>query len=156
VRAAFTILAIVGSGAIGGVFFAFSSFVMRALARLAPHAGIAAMQSINVVVINPWFLGTFFGTAAMGIAAFAVAWPHWSSGAGAWLAAGNLLYLIGSVGVTMACNVPRNNALAKIDVADPAGTVIWKRYVAEWTAWNHVRTAASLAAATAFCIALIA
>jgi uncharacterized membrane protein len=57
-----TVVAAVGSGLIAGTFFAFSAFVMRALERLpAPH-GVAAMQSINVVVINPVFLSVFFGT----------------------------------------------------------------------------------------------
>ena len=59
-----TLLAALGSGLIGGVFFAFSAFVMKALARLRPDQGIAAMQSINVTVLNRWFLAPFFGTAA--------------------------------------------------------------------------------------------
>ena len=45
-----------GCGLIGGAFFAFSTFVMKALARLPTPQGIAAMQSINVVVITPLFL----------------------------------------------------------------------------------------------------
>ena len=53
-----------GCGLIAGVFFAFSSFVMKALSRIPAAQGIAAMQSINVVVLNPVFLGVFFGAAA--------------------------------------------------------------------------------------------
>src|SRR4030095_13978403 len=53
-----------GCGVIGGVFFAFSAVVMKALARLSPAHGSAAMQSINIVVINPLFFAVFFGTAA--------------------------------------------------------------------------------------------
>jgi hypothetical protein len=41
-----------GSGLMAGAFFAFSTFVMRALARLPAAEGIAAMQSINVAAIN--------------------------------------------------------------------------------------------------------
>ena len=52
-----------GSGLVAGIFFAFSTFVMNALGRLAPAQGISAMQAINVTVLNPWFLGAFFGTA---------------------------------------------------------------------------------------------
>ena len=59
-----TLVAALGCGLIAGVFFAFSTFVMRALARLSPSEGIAAMQSINITVLNPWFLGAFLGTAA--------------------------------------------------------------------------------------------
>jgi uncharacterized membrane protein len=56
-----------GCGLVGGVFFAFSTFVMRALARLQPKEGIAAMQSINITVINPWFMTALFGTAIAGL-----------------------------------------------------------------------------------------
>src|SRR3990172_7116821 len=59
-------IAALGSGLIGGVFFAFSALVMKALGRLPPAGGIAAMQSINVAVLNPVFFGAFFGTAILG------------------------------------------------------------------------------------------
>lgn len=59
------IAALLGAGLIGGLFFAFSSFVMKALSEIAPAEGIHAMQSINRVVINPAFLGVFLGTAAV-------------------------------------------------------------------------------------------
>ena len=61
------IIALLGSALVGGVFFAFSSFVMKALARVPSSQGIAAMQSINVVVINPSFLGAFLGTALLSV-----------------------------------------------------------------------------------------
>lgn len=50
---ALTFTAAIGSGAVGGIFFAFSTFVMGALARLAPQQDIAAMNAINVTVLNP-------------------------------------------------------------------------------------------------------
>jgi uncharacterized membrane protein len=59
---ALTLFSALGCGLIGGVFFAFPSFVMNALARLPAAQGIAAMQSINVVVINLW--PTFVEAAA--------------------------------------------------------------------------------------------
>ena len=54
-----------GAGLIAGVFFAFSSFVMPALAKLPAVQGVAAMQSINLVVLNRSFLGVFVGTAVL-------------------------------------------------------------------------------------------
>lgn len=66
-----TLLSALGSGVIAGVFFAFSTSVMKALAALPPAQGVAAMQSINVAIINPWFLIPFLGTAAA--AAFTLA-----------------------------------------------------------------------------------
>ena len=74
----------------------------------------------------------------------------------AFLVAGSLLYMIGTFLVTIARNVPRNDALARVAPSDPAASGLWARYVSEWTAWNHVRTAAALAAAAAFTFALAA
>ena len=51
--------AVLGSGLVAGIFFAFSSFVMRALGRLPYQQGSAAMKAINVTVINPLFFLAF-------------------------------------------------------------------------------------------------
>src|SRR5947199_3675360 len=58
-----TFVAALGSGLVAGIFFAFSNFVMKALGCVPPAQGIAAMQSINVVVLNRWFFAVFFGSA---------------------------------------------------------------------------------------------
>lgn len=149
-----TLVAALGSGLIAGVFFAFSAFVMRALSGLpAPH-GIAAMQSINVVVINSAFLGTFLGTALASAVAMALALLRWAEPGSGYLLAGAAFYLVGTFGVTMVVNVPLNNALAAVSPDDAEGAGVWSRYVTRWTAWNHVRTAAALAAAGLFTVAL--
>lgn len=36
-----------------------------ALGKLPPAPAVAAMQSINAVVINPWFLSVFMGMVAL-------------------------------------------------------------------------------------------
>ena len=66
--------AVLGTAIVGGVFFAFSSFIMKALGRVSAPEGIAAMQSINVVVINPSFLGVFMGTALLSLGMVGLAW----------------------------------------------------------------------------------
>lgn len=141
-----TFAAAIGSGLVAGVFFAFSTFVMKALGRLPAAQGMAAMQSINVVVLNPLFLGVFLGTAVacVGIAVGAV-W-RWDGARGAWLLAGALLYLIGTFAVTVTCNVPLNDALAAVSPTDPEAPARWADYASRWTTWNHVRTAAAVAA----------
>lgn len=151
---ALTLAAALGSGLIAGVFFAFSAFVMKALGRLPAGQGIAAMQSVNVVVLNPWFLGVFLGTALLSLLALASAWMQWGSPRAAWLAAAGVMYLAGCLGVTMACNVPRNEALARITPGSRDAEALWTGYLRTWTAWNHVRTLASLGAAAAFGLAL--
>lgn len=149
-----TLLACLGCGLIAGVFFAFSSFVMKALARLPAAHGIAAMQSINVVVLNRWFLGVFMGTALLSAIAIVVALLQWQRTDAAWLLAGGVLYLAGCFLVTIACNVPRNEALAKCKPEDTDSIATWIQYVTGWTRWNHVRMVGSLAAALSFALAL--
>jgi hypothetical protein len=48
--------------------------------------------------------------------------------------------------VTMAFNVPLNNALAAADPASAEATSVWARYLKDWTLWNHVRGIAPPAA----------
>jgi uncharacterized membrane protein len=151
---ALTLIAALGCGLSAGALFAFSSFVMAALARLQPPQGIAAMQSINVLAVTPVFMIALFGT---GLACFVLgvwALADWDDSYGPYLLAGAALYLAGPVGVTMGYNVPRNNALARLDPAGADSADHWARYVKEWTAGNHVRVAAGVAAAAALTLAL--
>ena len=67
---------------------------------------------------------------------------------------GSLLYIAGSVVVTMLFNVPLNNALAKADPTSTESEAFWTDYLRTWTAWNHVRTVSSLLAAAANTFAL--
>ena len=50
------------SGLVGGVLYAFSSFVMAGLKRLPPAQGMAAMQSVNVTAVRPGLMIPFVGT----------------------------------------------------------------------------------------------
>lgn len=134
--------------------FAFSTCVMKALARLAPMQGIAAMQSINVTVINPVFLTAFFGTAVACAFLTIFSLLGWRRPGSDFLLAGSLLYLFGTILVTMQCNVPRHERLAAVDPTSTEAAHLWTGYVTGWTAWNHVRTAASVAAAAALILAL--
>ena len=151
---ALTLFAALGCGLIAGVFFAFSTFIMKALARLPSGAGMAAMQSINVVVLNPWFLGAFFGTGVACILALISSLMRWHESGAVYLFAGSVLYLVGTLLVTIVFNVPRNQSLASVAATDPDGANRWAGYVTSWTAWNHVRTIAALAAAASFSVAL--
>jgi uncharacterized membrane protein len=141
-----TLLTALGCGVVAGFFYAFSVCVMKSLARLPPPQGIAAMNHINVVVINPWFMGAFMGTALVCSLVAAAAWAREAPGA-PWVLFAAVLYLAGTIGVTMAFNVPLNNALAKANPDTADGARLWADYLVTWTRWNHVRTIAALAAA---------
>jgi uncharacterized membrane protein len=146
------LFAALGSATIGGLFFAFSTFIIQALAARPAGEGMAAMVSINRIILRSLFMVVFFGTALL--AGLVGGWAFTNWGPDGWpVSAGALLYLVGSIGVTMIWNVPLNNA---IDRADPAAdnAALWADYVRRWTRWNHVRTLASLGAAAAFILAL--
>ncbi|MGH7268109.1 MAG: DUF1772 domain-containing protein [Candidatus Rokuibacteriota bacterium] len=137
-----------------GVFFAFSAFVMKALARLPAAQGIAAMQTINVAVINPWFLVAFFGTAAACVLLAVSSLLMWHKPGAVYLLVGSLLYLVGTMLVTIVFNIPRNDSLAPVDPTSADGASLWAGYLTSWTAWNHVRTVAALAASASLTLAL--
>jgi uncharacterized membrane protein len=142
-----TLVTALGAGLVAGAFFAFSTFIMAALGRIPGPEGIRAMQAINVTVINPWFMTALFGTGAACLAVVVAALVEWDGSYGPYLVAAGALYVFGCIVVTMAFNVPRNNALARATPESAEAAAVWKRYLVEWTAWNSVRTAASLAAA---------
>ncbi|HVT57022.1 MAG TPA: anthrone oxygenase family protein [Thermoanaerobaculia bacterium] len=143
-----------GCGLMAGVFFAFSVFVMRALARLPPAQGIAAMQSINVAAITPLFMLALFGTAAACAVLAVSSLSRWNEPGAVYLFAGSVLYLAGAVLVTIVFNVPRNDALAAVAPESAEGARLWIGYLTSWTAWNHVRAVAALAATGSLLIAL--
>ena len=119
------VLAALGCGLVAGTFFAFSSFVMGALGKLPPAQGITAMQSINVVVINPWFMSAFIGTAALSLATSVTALVRWQEPGAACLLGGSMLYFAGTFLVTMLFNVPRNNALAAVVPTTTDAARLW-------------------------------
>jgi uncharacterized membrane protein len=105
-------------------------------------------------VLNPWFFAAFFGTAAVCVIIALFGMFNWSGAGVGYLIAGSLLYLVGCILVTIAFNVPLNQALAAVQPGSSEDTELWQRYLSAWTNWNHVRTAASLAAAASFIMAL--
>lgn len=149
------VAAALGSGLVAGVFFAFSSFVMAGLARLPAAQGTAAMQSINRMAVRPLFMATGFGTALVCLGLVAWAIVNWGEPGFGWVLAGSASYILGALVVTIAANVPMNEALARVDPAEAGAATAWFGYVSAWTAWNHLRMLASLGAAGLFIVALM-
>ena len=113
------------------------------------------MQSINVVVLNPTFLGAFIGTAILSLGAVVLAVVGWGRPPAPFLIGGAIFYLVGTFLVTGLGNVPLNDQLAGLSVSDAGAAEMWDRYVARWTAWNHVRTVSSLGAAVLLSLGLL-
>ncbi|MFF1446762.1 DUF1772 domain-containing protein [Streptomyces sp. NPDC058274] len=149
-----TVLGVLGTGLVAGVFCGFSTFVMKGIAALPPAQGVAAMQAINVAALTPAFMAVFVGTAVLCAVLAVVTFVLWPDDGTVELLLGSALYLFGTFGVTAAANVPRNEKLAGMEPGAPEATAYWSRYVGEWSMWNHVRTVASAAATVSYVLAL--
>lgn len=146
-------LTAIGSGLMAGLFFTFSNFVMKALGKTQPTQGIAAMQSINITILNPLFFLVFMGTALTSIVLpVSLIWSDQQPNEG-YVIIGGLFYIIGVMVVTIVVNVPMNNALEAVDAESEEAHTLWKRYLTDWTRWNHVRTVASVMAMLFFILA---
>jgi uncharacterized membrane protein len=102
---------------------------MKALACRPAAEGIAAMQSINVAVINPMFLGAFLGTTALCLLVLVASLWRWHSPGSIYVLVGTALYLVGTFCVTVVCNVPKNDALASVAPADSDSASLWASYL---------------------------
>lgn len=147
VQAAALVAAVVTVGLMAGLFAAFSYAVMPGLRRVDDRAFVAAMQQINVAIVNPWFLTCFLG--GLGFTALAGV-LHLDAGSRPvlpWIAAGFVLYAA-ALAITGRVNVPLNNALAAAGepdrIADPGA--VRRQFEARWVRFNVARTVTSTVA----------
>ncbi|MFI9616175.1 DUF1772 domain-containing protein [Streptomyces sp. NPDC052023] len=150
-----TVVGLVGAGLVAGVFCGFSTFVMQGLAALPPAQGVAAMKAINVTALRPAFMFVFLGSTLVSAVIAVVTFVLWRDRGAVALLLGSALYLFGCFGVTVLANVPRNNALVKVEAGTAEAAAYWPTYLREWTAWNHVRTVAATGAMIAYVLALV-
>jgi uncharacterized membrane protein len=141
-------LGAIGCGLIGGLYFAFSAFILQAFGRLGPGPAAQAMNAINLQIQQSLFMPLFLGTTLSALALAAIGVVKWGEPGAAAMLAGGAIYVIGMFGVTMAFNVPLNNALTQ------SAEALWPQYLQRWALWNHVRTLASTAASASFILAI--
>ncbi len=132
---------------IGGVFLAFSDFIMRALRLTSGTGGVEAMQIINREVFYWIFMVLFIGLAPVSLGVLWYASTSLTGTGATLLQVSAISYLVGVFGVTVAQNVPMNTMLGNMDLAAESTVQYWvTHYVPKWTLWNSVRTGASILA----------
>ncbi|WP_280833070.1 anthrone oxygenase family protein [Mycolicibacterium frederiksbergense] len=147
-----TAAAAIASATAGGIYYAFSTFVMNGLNRVGPVDAITAMRGINTeATANAPFMVMFFGSALLALAVGVVALTQIGRPGSWYLLAGAIFGVLGVI-VTMLFNVPLNDHLKRVEMTDAAAQ--WQAYFTNWTAWNHVRAGSGLAAATLMLIGL--
>jgi uncharacterized membrane protein len=140
------LLALVLTGAMAGIFLAFSISVLPGLDRLGAERAVAGMRALNDAIQTPPFLATFLGAP---VAAGAAAAPRGAAGGGAaaWLMLGACaVYLFGAFAPTVVVNVPLNNALAEGDEPrrGEQARLFWADFSPRWRRWNTVRGVSSV------------
>lgn len=147
--------AIIAYALVGGVFLAFSDFIMRSLALTGGHGGVEAMQVINREVFRWVFMALFLGMAAVSLIVAAYGAFGLTAPAGTLIMMAGLVYLIGCFGVTVFFNVPMNEALAGMEMEAGTTRDYWLHtYVPRWTFWNSVRTVACAVSAALLLVGL--
>lgn len=155
--AAALLAALLATGLMAGLYFAFTVAVMPGLARTGDLAFTDAMHRINEAIRNGWFAAAFAGAAPLTALA---AVPHLGGPALPWIAAAFLLYAATLV-ITFGVNVPLNDALdaavaAPAVRADPARLAAARAaFEARWVRWHTRRTLAGVAAFACLAVALL-
>jgi len=177
------VAAAVGCGLVGGVLFAFSTFVMAGLRSVAPDVGAAAMAAINRHATRAPFGSLLLVTTGLVAVLGVVAATRLDEAGAGLVLAGAVVYLVGGIGVTAAVNVPLNDRLeaaeaavstsgARSGEASPSGggsggsrvrpasptaerDRVWAGFLERWVAWNHVRTLACAVAALLLTLGLV-
>lgn len=148
-----TVVAAVGTGVTGGVFFAFSNFVMPGLRSAPEESGLRVMQAINQAAPNPAFMVVLFGSSAVATVLAVRALGDMGRDGAPLVVAGAAASLV-TVVATVVFHVPRNDALAALDPSTAGSVAAWRDYALVWTRGNHVRTLASTAGAALLGLAL--
>jgi uncharacterized membrane protein len=132
------------SGAVAGVFFAYSVSVMIGLDAIRPEQAIAAMRSINDKIQNAVFLTTFLLTPVAAAVTGALLLAAGRHAAGVLFLVAAAVYVLGALVPSFAVNIPMNDALEVARPAAGGAARVWADYSSRWTLWNHVRTVSSL------------
>ena len=146
VRTVLLLSATLTMGFAAGAFALYAHAIMPGLRNTDDHAFVAAFQSMDRAIINPWFMaGGFVGALLFTLAA---AVSHLGRAALPWILAALALYLIAVV-ITIAVHVPLNDAIKAAGNADRIHDLTGVRerfHEGRWVAWNLVRVATATAA----------
>jgi len=151
----FSLFLALWSAVIGGVFSAFSEFVMSGLRRTAPAGGIEAMQHINRTVIKTQFVAGILSIALFSVLFLLYSIVAFRGAALVTLILAPIIYLPSVFFMTIFGNVPMNNKLERLDHTTSEAEAYWVKYSRDWTRLNHIRALGSVLTAGLYIIAAI-
>lgn len=140
--------AAVFTGLMAGIYFAFSVAVMPGLSATNDETFVRSMQSINVKILNGWFMLAFFGALVVpALAAFLLFRDGGMRAVVVWALAGLVLYAA-TIAVTAGVNVPLNDKLAAAGTSagDLGFAAAREQFESAWVRWNAVRALLAVSA----------
>ncbi|MEL7218717.1 MAG: anthrone oxygenase family protein [Pseudomonadota bacterium] len=143
------------SAVVGGVFSAFSEFVMSALIKTESAGAIEAMQHINRDVMRTQFVLGIMSIAVFSSLFAVYGMAMFEGPARVTLVLAALVYLPSVFVMTMLGNVPMNNRLDRLDHHSEQARFYWREYGEKWTRLNHLRSLGSVLTAGLYVIAAI-
>lgn len=147
----FTALVLTGLSA--GLFYAWMVSVIPGTRKVADITYLESMQSINRAILNPAFFLTFVGSPLF--LAISTIQQYHSGNAFGLLLTATIIYLLGTFGVTAFGNVPLNDALDALELAELSGTKMQDFRKVYEEKWNRLHLIRTVFAVLTFLIALM-
>ena len=141
------IISTLSTGLVAGLMYSYSCSINPGLGRLTDIEYLRAMQSINRAILNPVFFMTFMGTLVLLPIS---TWLSYDSARFGYFLAATIVYAVGVFGVTIAGNVPLNEALDKFNIgAASTEQLSLQRSLFEqkWNMFHVIRTVANVLSA---------
>lgn len=152
------IAAVVLVGLAAGLFYSWDCAIVGGLGKLPDEQYLSAFQSINRVILNPYFFMSFMGSVILLPVAAWMTYKTGNSAAFYFMLTAAILYIVGVFGVTIGGNVPLNNMVDKFDIANASSEAIKAmriQFEAKWNSLQHIRTYAGILSFIAAVISLI-
>jgi len=146
----------VATALIGGLFYAWSCSVTPGLAQVDDATFITSFQAMNRAIQNPAFFASFMGTALLLPLSMFLQYRYGAMVPFRLLLAASVVYLAGVMGVTMAGNVPMNNALDAFNLKTATAQEIAAQRARFEGPWNRLNTIRTLSAVLTIVLVLLA
>ena len=155
IKSLFMYGAVVLTGLSAGLFYAWSVSVIPGTQKIDDPTYLNTMQSINRAILNPAFFLVFFGSMAFQVIAVIITFDSGSTVF--WLLlASSIFYLVGTIGMTGLGNVPLNNQLDGLNLAEIQHHELFefRRYYE--SNWNRLHSIRTMCAVIAFLLSTLA
>lgn len=141
------------TGLMAGLFYAWSFSVMLGFARLNDREFVSAMQKTNRAIQNPVFFAAFFGAPILLIIS---TFLHFGLPRFVLLFTATLIYLVGTLGITIFGNVPMNNRLDQFNLESATEGEITEQRANFERRWNNLNTIRTVTSTLALILTIVA